>query len=309
MNILITGVDGFVGTALWNYLNTHKFLLKISSPIKVFGIDVRLRSSAPYLWVCDLNSPLKFKKILKQTKPDIIFHLAGGRPVATDAVWRANFVLTKNILDVVKVSKGISPCLIIPGSAAEYGQMKMLREPVTENVHARPLGWYGFVKNMQTNLGLMYARQGLNVRIARIFNVCGQGTPTSLAIGDFAQKIVQIEKDKMPPVLKVGRLSGQRDFVDIEDVVSALWAVAQKGKSGEVYNVCSEKLLSMRLLLQRLISYSRVKNIAIKEEQKAHSLTFDIVGSNAKITQATGWRPRVSLEQSLRNTLQYYRQQ
>ncbi len=309
MNILITGVNGFIGAALWNYLNTHKFLLKISSPVKVFGVDVQLRSSAPNLLICDLNSPLELKKIFKRTKPDIIFHLAGGRPADEDAVWRANFALTRNMLDTVKETKGILPCLVIPGSAAEYGQMKTLRKPVTENVQTRPLGWYGFVKNMQTSLGLMYARQGLNVRIARIFNVCGQGTPTSLAIGDFAQKIIQIEKGKMPSVLEVGRLSGRRDFIDIEDVCSALWAVAQKGTSGEIYNVCSGKFLSMRLLLRRLISYSKIKAIVIQEEQKAHSLTFDIFGSNIKITQATGWRPRVSLEQSLRNTLQYYRQQ
>ena len=295
MNILITGVNGFIATALWNYLKTHKFSLE------VFGTDIKLRNPA--------SSQRQLKKILNRIQPNVIFHLAGAKSADENVLWQANFISTKILLDTVAELKSISPCIVIPESAAEYGKIKKPQKPVSEKLQPRPLAWYGFVKYMQTSLGLMYARQGLDVRIARIFNICGYGTPSSLALGNFAEKIVQIERGQEPPVLKVGQLTSQRDFIDIEDVCSALWAVARKGKRGEVYNVCSGRSSRMRFLLRELIACSNVKNIvAVKEGQKTRSATFDIVGSNIKIRRVTGWRPRVSLEQSLKNTLQYYRE-
>ena len=303
MNILITGVNGFIGRALWNYFKSHK------SPLKVFGIDLQVPSSNLHLLACDLSDPRRLRKILDRVRPDVIFHLAGGRPADENMLWRVNFIPTKALLDVVGEFKGISPCVVIPGSAAEYGKVKTPQKPVSEKFHLEPLAWYGFVKHMQTSLGLMYTRKGLDVRIARIFNICGYGTPSSLALGNFAEKIVRIERGKGLPVLEVGQLSGRRDFIDIEDVCSALWAIARKGKKGEVYNVCSGKSSSMRSLLHELIACSNVKDItAIKEEKKENSSTFDITGSNAKIKRLTGWRPWVPLGQSLKSTLRYYRE-
>lgn len=303
MNILITGVNGFIGRALWNYLRARRF------PLNVFGIDLQMPTPGPHLLACDLSNRRQLKKILDRIRPDIIFHLAGGRPADENVLWQVNFILTKTLLDVVAELKNVSPCIVIPGSAAEYGQVKTSRKPVAETLEPRPLAWYGFVKYMQTSLGIMYARKGLDVRIARIFNIGGYGTPSSLALGNFAGKIVQIERGQEPRVLKVGQLSGQRDFVDIEDVCRALWAIARKGKRGEVYNVCSGRASRMRCLLRELIAYSDIKDsVVIKEEQRAHAATFDIVGSNARIKRATGWRPRVSLEKSLKDTLRYHRE-
>ena len=184
----------------------------------------------------------------------------------------------------------------------------MPQKLIDEKVQPQPLAWYGFVKHMQTGLGLMHAAKGVDVRIARIFNIGGYGTPATLALGNFAQKIVHIEKG-MTPLLRVGNLSGRRDFLDIEDVCSALWAIARRGRRGQVYNVCSGQSLNMRQLLDKLIRYSEVKNIAVyKEDKKPTATTFDIAGSNAKIKQLTGWRPRIGMEESLKNTLRYYRE-
>lgn len=299
MNILVTGVSGFIGHALWDYLKAYD--------LQVYGVDVQLRRSSSFLFACDLSDSVKLKKILIRVKPDFIFHLAGGRPQDEDLLWEANFIPTKRLLDAIWQIKGIHPCIVIPGSAAEYGKIKMPQKPVDENAQLQPLAWYGFVKYMQTSLGLMHAAKGLDVRIARIFNVGGFGTPATLALGNFAQKIVRVERG-MRPLLKVGNLSGRRDFLDIEDVCSALWAVARKGSRGQVYNVCAGQSVRMRQLLDKLISYSEVKNIVVKEDRKSISTTFDIAGSNAKIKQLTGWHPRIGMEDSLKNTLRYYRE-
>lgn len=299
MNILITGVSGFIGHALWEYLKAQH--------LSVYGIDVQLQRSSPSLLVCDLNNSIQLKEVLVRIKPEYIFHLAGGRPQDEDLLWEANFIPTKRLLDAIGQIKNIHPRIVIPGSAAEYGKIKMPRKLIDEKVQPHPLAWYGFVKHMQTSLGLMHAAKGLDVRIARIFNIGGYGTPATLALGNFAQKIVHIEKG-MTPLFKVGNLSGRRDFLDIEDVCSALWAIARRGRRGQVYNVCSGQSLNMRQLLDKLIRYSEVKNIAVKEDKKPTAMTFDITGSNAKIKQLTGWRPRIGMEESLKNTLRYYRE-
>ena len=298
---MITGAQGFIGGALWNHLRTRH------SHLKLYGVDVKLPCPSPFLRVCDLSRKKKFKEILGEFKPDVIFHLAGGRPLDESRLWRANVLPTQTLLEAVYEMKDLRPCIVIPGSAAEYGKVQVPQRPISEVTQPRPAALYGFVKYVQTRSGLMYVRRGLDVRIARIFNILGYATPPTLALGNFAAQIVRIEKKEQPPFLKVGNLSGRRDFLDIEDVCSALWAVAQKGKRGEVYNVCSGRLLSLRLLLPKLLEHSKVKNIEIREEQKAPSETFDIVGSNAKIKRTTGWRPAVGIKQSLKNTLQSYR--
>lgn len=302
MNILITGVDGFIGTALWNYLKVHK------PAVRTFGVDVQRKRSSPFLFSCDITNTSKLKKVFGKVRPDIIFHLAGGRPANENLFWQVNVVPTQTLLNAVSQTKNLRPIIVIPGSAAEYGKVKAPQRLIRETVKPRPAALYGFVKYMQTSLGLMYARRGLDVRIVRIFNIGGYGTPSALALGNFAERIVRIERRLESPLMKVGNLSGRRDFLDITDVCSALWAVARKGKSAEVYNVCSGRLLGLRLLLRQLLAHAKVKNIDVQEEQKASLETFDIGGSNAKIKRVTGWRPTVSMKQSLKNTLQYYRQ-
>ena len=298
--ILITGADGFIGGALGKFFSQRRL------SFEVIGIS-RRREIGREIIRCNLNDPQKTLDTLAALKPYYIFHCAGGRSADEQKIWRSNFETTKILLESVLKIKNYRPRIVIPGSAAEYGPLPAGVKSATEKLSAWPSSWYAFVKYMQTSLGLMYARKGLDVRIARIFNIGGYGTPSSLALGNFAKKIVQIERGKELPALKVGRLTGRRDFIDIEDVCSALWAIAHRGKKGEVYNVCSGRPLSMRFLLAELISHSNIE-ATIQEGLKMSSTTFDITGSNIKIRRATGWRPSVSLEQSLKNTLQYYRE-
>ena len=106
-------------------------------------------------------------------------------------------------------------------------------------------------------------------------------------------------------ILKTQNLSSKRDFLDIEDVCRGLWAVGLKGKRGEVYNICSQKEVVIRDVLLRLIQVSNVKNIIVEEDKQAFVQSFNVIGSNAKL-KALSWKPRVSLKQSLTNTLKSY---
>jgi len=287
--ILITGAHGFLGASLWS------FLTKNQKVFKVYGIARKQ---------CDLIKPGALRPILRQTKPAYIFHFAGGRTDDDRRMLEANFETTKNLLDAV-AGMGIRPRIIIPGSAAEYGNIHG-KKLITENCLPKPLGWYGFVKLLQTNLGLFYARQGLDVVVVRMFNICGANTPSSLAIGGFAKQIVAIERGGRP-VIRTKNLGGKRDFLDIEDICRGLWMAAQKGRAGEIYNLCSGRSFSIRELLRQLLRCANVQGIRLEENKQDSSLSFDVIGANAKLRSMGQWSALVSLEQSLKNTLASYR--
>jgi len=219
---------------------------------------------------------------------------------------KANIMTTKSLLEVIAGTNSYSPRIIIPGSAAEYGKTVLAGKPVKESVSAWPVSFYGFVKNAQTNLGLMYARFGLDVAVARIFNVCGHGMPPSLSLGHFSKQIISIKKGNNKPILQTRCLGMKRDFLDVEDVCSAFLAIAQRGKSGEIYNVCSGRAHLIRNLLKKLVNHAQVDNIAIKESEDGSQDVNVSIGSNAKIKRVTGWRPKINIDQSLKKTLRYY---
>ena len=300
--VLITGVNGFLGNALWRCVN------KYSKQFRVFGVDVAVRRPRnKNIFCCDLLDEKKVTRLLAKIKPDIVFHLAGGRMNGKKELLKGNFATTELLLNAVASVRSLKPRIVIPVSAAEYGRPLRRGQRMTEGTRPRPVNWYGFVKHLQTSLGLRSAGEGLDVVIARIFNITGTGTPSTLAAGSFARTIALIEQGKSSPVIETSGLSSKRDFLDVDDVASALLALALKGKRGEIYNVCSGRSYAVRDILKKLLSFSKRKDIRVNEKKERSSSGFDSLGSNAKIRKTTHWRPRVSILKSLKNTLQYYR--
>ena len=296
--ILITGVRGFLGSAMINYLNRSQ------NVYEVYGLARHSSSKMAHIIKCDLLNAKAVRTVIENLKPAYIFHFAGGRLSDDRATLEANFETTKNVLDAVMALK-LKTRIVLPGSAAEYGNIKN-KTLITEECLPKPLGWYGFVKLLQTNLGLFYARQGLDVVVVRMFNICGANTPTTLAIGGFVQQIVAIENEA-EPVIRTKNLGGKRDFLDIEDVCRGLWLVAQKGKSGELYNLCSGQSSTIRAMLKDLLGLARVKGIRVEENKQDASISFDVIGDNTKIKSIGKWYTQCSLKDSLKNTLASYR--
>jgi len=299
--VLITGVNGFIGGALWQFLEKKKFNVDIS------GITIKLRHANKKIFACDMTNKPKLFNYLAKNKPNTIFHLAGGRIDNQRKLYEANFLTTQSLFEAIGKIKHYQPRIIIPGTAAEYGRNNSRLKLINESAYPQPVSWYGFVKYMQTSLALMYARNGFNVVIARMFNILGYGTPSTLAMGRFSEEISLIERKVKSAVVNCGNLDGKRDFLDIEDVCSALWALARYGKSGEIYNVCSGKSYAIGDLFQKFILQSTVKNIVSKENKNSLYKSFDVIGSNSRIKRATNWKQQISIKKSLENTLNYYR--
>ncbi|MDP8212622.1 MAG: NAD-dependent epimerase/dehydratase family protein, partial [Candidatus Zapsychrus exili] len=284
--VLITGVSGFLGNGL------RDLILK-EDKFEVFGVDLKLETSSKHMLVCDLHDRRRIKALFIKLKPHYIFHLAGSISGDSAKLFNSNVLSTQAVLDVISSIGSYKPRVVIPGSAAEYGFVDKVNGCIRETIKPSPSSWYGMTKYMQTLLSASYIEKGVDVTIGRIFNVSGKGTPTTLSLGYFAKEISILEKQTRKKILRTKNLSGQRDFLDIEDVCRALLLIAYKGKPGHIYNICSGNSYNMRDLLKKLLKLSSRDDIILKEDRTYFSKSFDCVGCNNKIKKETGWRPEV----------------
>ena len=316
MRILITGITGFAGSHLAD------FLLAERKDVDIYGM-VRWRSKTENiehirdkirLYECDIRDAYSVNKVIREVRPERIFHLAAQSFVPTS--WRApaetlttNVIGELNIFEAVR-QNGIDPLIHIAGSSEEYGLVKKDEIPIKETNPLRPLSPYAVSKVGQDLLGYQYFKSyGLKIIRTRGFNHTGPRRGEVFVCSDFAKQVARIEKEKQKPIIKVGNLKAKRDFTDVRDMVRAYWLVLEKGKIGEVYNICSNKAYSIKEVLDILLSLSK-KKIKIEEDpQRMRPSDVPILlGDNTKFKKETGWQPEISFEKSIKDLLDYWRQ-
>jgi GDP-4-dehydro-6-deoxy-D-mannose reductase len=158
-------------------------------------------------------------------------------------------------------------------------------------------------------LGLQYWRQfGMDVRVSRSFNHTGPGQSHKFVCPDWARQVAEIALGRKEPVVHVGDLDAEIDFTDVRDVVRAYRAILEKGNPGEVYNVCSGRAVSLRFILDHLTSKigCPVKIARAEQKLRAHRTSPRLVGSNAKLTAVTQWRPEIPIEKTLDDIYDYW---
>jgi GDP-4-dehydro-6-deoxy-D-mannose reductase len=293
---LITGVQGFFGSHLLHLLSSKFPQLTLYGVVKNEGTA----GGAAKTVRADLLDRNAVADMLLEIRPDYIFHLAG---VIYSRDWQelyqGNVEITANLLDITH--KQNSGCrFIMPGSASEYGHIFPGDLPLTEEQALNPISPYGVAKAWQTTLARYYAKQGADVVIGRVFNVIGRGVSENLSIGAFISQLKKINRGELPPSLRVGNLSPKRDFIDIEDACEGLISLALQGRKGEVYNICSGSSLSMQTVLDLMMKTSGIQATVTVDPERIKSTDIaDIYGSYRKINQETGWRPAISLEDSI----------
>lgn len=316
MNILITGITGFTGSHLAEYM--------IKQPdVKVFGtIRGRHRQlefinhikNKLALLECDLTDTNSVTQTIEDSQPDMIFHLAAQSFVPTS--WRApqetfnsNVIGTLNLLEVVRKSK-FEPKILITGSSEEYGLVHPDEVPIKETNQLRPLSPYAVSKVAQDLLGYQYHQNyGMKIVRTRSFNLIGPRSGAKIVSADFARQVVEIEKGIKDPIIYVGNLTAERDFVDVRDVVRAYNLALQKCKHGEVYNICSEKTIKIKYILDTFLKLSK-KKIELKEDptRMRPSDVQLLYGDCSKFKKETGWKPEYDIDTSLRDVLNYWRE-
>jgi len=319
MRILITGITGFIGSHLAKYC-LQKPNVKVYGTILSHHLGDELQrieniKDKIELMECNLTNRVGVVRVLEKAKPDKIFHLAAQSFVPTS--WKSpedtlynNIISELNVLEVVKELK-LDPVIVIAGSSEEYGLVYENELPVKETNPLRPLSPYAVSKIAQEKLAFQYHHSyGLKIVLTRFFNTEGPGRGQDFVTSNFAKQIAEIEKGKRKPVIWVGNLEAKRDFSDVRDMVKAYWLASEKCKFGEPYNVCSEKTRSIKSVLELLLSFSKVKNIEIKQdpERMRPSDVPILLGDCSKFKKETGWKPEIPFEKTMLDLLNYWRE-
>ena len=315
MKVLITGVTGFAGSHLADYI------LEEHPDIELYGIK-RWRSRTENidhiankikLFECDLRDAFSVEKVIAEIRPDKIFHLAAQSFVPSS--WSApseslhtNIIGQLNLFESIR-RVGINPLIQIACSSEEYGLVLENELPIKETNPLRPLSPYAVSKVSQDLLGYQYFKSfGLHVVRTRGFNHTGPRRGDVFVCSNFAKQIVQMEKGLRKPLLKVGNLDARRDFTDVRDTIKGYWVSLEKCDPGEVYNISSGSTYRIsdviKLLLEKV-------NIDIEIEQDPERMRPSdvpvLLGDNSKFCSKTGWKTEIPFKKTLEDLLVYWR--
>jgi GDP-4-dehydro-6-deoxy-D-mannose reductase len=316
MKSLITGISGFVGSHLADLL--------LKEGHTVYGI-IRWRSNTKnidhikdklHLIEADIKDAASIHNVIKEIRPDYIFHLAAQSFVKASWDYPAETLDTNirgqvNILEAIRQS-GFKPRILIAGSSEEYGLVKPEETPICENNPLRPMSPYGVSKVAQDLLAQQYwMSYKIPVIITRAFNHEGPKRGDVFVTSTFAKQIALIESGKQKPIIKVGNLESFRDFTDVRDMVRAYLLAIQKCDPGEPYNICSGVKIKINDLLDMFLNMSTVDNIKIEhDESKMRPSDVPVLlGDCSKFRKKTGWDVSISLEQTMHDILDYWRKE
>jgi GDP-4-dehydro-6-deoxy-D-mannose reductase len=313
-SIFITGASGFVGGHLsehllaeHNYQITGTYLTEESrklSPVKDKIKFIKLN-------LLDSESA---NEVIYKSQPDYIIHLAGAsspresfkNPVLT---FTTNVTAQINLFEAVRAAKLFNSRILIISSCEIYGYVKPEELPVDENTPLRPSTPYAVSKMTQDYLALQYflSYQMDCVRV-RPFNHIGPRQSIRFVVSDFSKQIAEIEKGLRKPVIYVGNLESKRDFTDVRDIVKAYSLLLDKGISGESYNVGSGQSYSAKDILDILLQNTTFKvGIEVDPAKKRPGDMPDIICDNKKLFKTTQWKPNIPFQQTIRDTLDYWR--
>jgi len=300
MKCLITGVGGFIGYHLSTFLQKQG--------VEVVGIRRKKRGdeAGARLFEGDILDRTFLSKVLRETSPSIIYHLAAqSLPVLSwqrpQETFEINVIGTTNLLESVR-QLGLKTRIVFCGSSSEYAPSD---EPIQEDQRLEPSSPYAASKIAGSMMSKLYhTAYNTDVVIVRPFFIIGPRK-----IGDvcstFAKGIVDVERGRCD-FISVGNLSAVRDFLDVRDASRAFQTVSEKGVTGEVYNICSGNGCKIETVLHRMISRAQYP-IDIRHDQSPRPIDLPIaIGANDKL-RSLGWNQEVSLEESLASILEYWR--
>lgn len=321
MKVLITGITGFAGSHLADYVLANHPGMEVHGTKRWRSDDRNIRHlhGKVTLHECDIKDAHNVDTVVARVRPDRIFHLAAQSFVPTS--WESpaetlgiNIVGQANLFEAVrKVGTGYAPVIQIACSSEEYGLVHPNEVPIKETNPLRPLSPYAVSKVGQDYLGYQYYKSyGLRVIRTRAFNHSGPRRGEVFVDSNFARQIAAIEAGQQTPQIHVGNLDAVRDFTDVRDVVAAYWLATERGEPGEVYNIASGKGVTIRAMLDALLARSTAKGISVVADP-ARMRPSDVpvlIGDAGKLRQLTGWSPkRDYLTVTLPDTLEYWREQ
>ncbi|MBI4248172.1 MAG: GDP-mannose 4,6-dehydratase [Elusimicrobia bacterium] len=316
--ILITGITGFVGSHLADFL--------LARGHKVYGTkrwhlsrtdNIRHVLDRVALVDCDITDPIGARKLIDAVRPDKIFHCASQSFVSPSwdhpsLYMDVNYKGTVNLLESVRQA-GLNCRVHIPGSGEEYGDIEPHELPIREETVLRPVNPYAVSKIAQDLIAYVYCRSyGVPVIRTRAFNHEGPRRDKVFGIPWYAYQIARIELGLQEPVIKVGHIDDLRNFTHILDIVEAYWLAMEKCEPGSIHLIGSEdkaQVHTFREALEQLMGMSTFKNLRYETDPQYVRPTQvpRLLGDMSRFRRVTQWRPKISFEQILHDTLSYWR--
>ena len=308
MRALITGIDGFVGPYLARELRAH-------TTWTLIGLGRHPAGGGDYTpLAADLLDRDLVRRVVAEVAPTHIFHLAAQSHVPTShqdggATLQNNIAAQVNLLDACR-TLAPPPRILIVGSGEEYGLVRPDEMPIREEQPFRPTNPYAVSKVAQDLLGWQYFHSyGLPIVRVRPFNHHGPGQSDRFVMAAFARQVAEVEAGLLPPIVRVGNLDARRDFLDVRDVVRAYRLALAQGTPGEVYNIASGAAIRIGDALDTLLAMAtRPITTELDSARLRPSDVPVLVADASRLRAATGWQPEISFEQSLRDTLNWWRE-
>jgi len=315
MRVLITGITGFAGSHLAEYILAHHPDVRVCGIVRwrsrmdnICGITDKIE-----LHEADLKDIVSLRKCLAEIKPDRIFHLAAQSFVPTSwkmpaETFAINAIGQINLFEAL-LSLKMNPRIQVAGSSEEYGQVFPDEVPMKETNPLRPLSPYAVSKVAQDLLAWQYFQSyGMKTVRTRGFNHTGPRRGDVFVTSNFAKQIAEIEKGKREPVISVGNLEAKRDFTDVRDIVRAYWLSLEKGEPGDVYNIGTGKAYSMQEVLDMLLALSKTKvKVKVDPARLRPSDVPILLSDSSKFVSLTGWKPEIPLKKTFKDLLNYWR--
>jgi GDP-4-dehydro-6-deoxy-D-mannose reductase len=313
MRTLITGATGFVGGHLAECLLAADDDVVGTSRGGEWPSNLSHLADRIPLRAVDLLNGDRAAELLAEFRPDRIVHLAGYADAGTsfrepDAAWAGNLSATRVLYDAVTGS-GLSPMILFVSTGQVYGTADESSRPINEGAQLRPVSPYSASKAAADLLSYQVTRHpGLQVIRVRPFNHVGPRQPPQYAAGHFARQLARIEAGLESPRLEVGDLTALRDLTDVRDMVDAYRLLLDRGRPGEVYNAGSGTAVRMADVLELLRVECRLPVEVVPRQERMRSADAGVsLADSSKLRQETGWSPRFTLRQTLRDTLDSWR--
>lgn len=316
MNVLITGITGMVGSHLADYICENHPLVNIFGMVRWRSPKNNLREIEKNINFLngDLNDLNSLTKVIKESKPDKIFHLAAQSYVQDSyrlpqETLRTNILGTTNLLDAVRLCD-FDPLIHICSSSEVYGQVNKREIPIKESNAMRPASPYAVSKLGEDMIAYQYfLSYGVKTIRTRMFTHTGPRRGEVFAECAFAKQIAEIEKRVHPDnIIRVGNLDSVRTFADVRDAVRAYWVLLEKCAPGDVYNIGGTETLTVGEMLEILKSFTDLDlTHEVREDLLRPSDVTLQIPDSSKFENLTGWKPKFKVRETLRDLLNYER--
>ena len=311
--ILITGAAGFVGT--WMLAKLRPMLDRGVRVVLASAPDVTSHEQLQSV-ALDVSDRAAVDEVIRTVRPTCVVHLAAVSSVAEAlrapaTTWEVNVGGTRNIAEAILAYTPDARLLFASSADVYGGSFNEESLPLEETAPLDPMNPYGSSKAAAEMVLCELARRGLSSIRFRAFNHTGPGQTGRFVIPAFASQIAAIEAGKQEPVIRVGNLDAERDFLDVRDVVEAYTAAAFSSRavaSNAVINLASGRPRQIGVILQELLSRAAVYiRVEPDPARLRPSDTPRMAGARARAEQVLGWTPRVDWDTTLDDVLSYWR--